>query len=209
MKCLSIASASLAFVIATATGAHASAIVLYGDEDGFGAGATTSVSPELDRATLGDAPGTDIRLIADGFVGPAFVPIGPLTFAPQTGITSIVMTMSMAAFGGNSDPLDGPNAVVLDGLAVSNVFLDSFGATLDVGANIVTRQFLLPTAFHALFADGVVSLAGTHISEQVDSGSFQVDYLRFDITTRTVPEPTSVLLLGVGIAGVALRRRAL
>lgn len=211
MKLPRIASASLVFALAVAPRASASAIVLYGDEDGFGVGATTSVSPELDNATPADPSGTDVRLIGGGFGGPPFAPVGPVVFAPQSGITSIVLTMSMGGFGGNSDPVDGPNAIVLDGLALSNAFLDSFGAVADdAPSNIVTRSLVLPSAFHALFADGIVSLGGTYISEQLFAGSFQVDYLRFDITSRDVPpvpEPTSLLLIGTSVAGLVLRRR--
>src|SRR5262245_52430886 len=81
--------------------ASASTIVFYGDADGFGIGATTFKDPTVNSASGGEAAGTDIRLIGSGaFPAPAFLPTATLSFAPQAGITSILMTLSMAAFGG-------------------------------------------------------------------------------------------------------------
>ena len=71
--------------------------------------------------------------------------------------------MSMADFGGDIEPVDGPNSIVLDGLPIPTTFLGSF-ATLDgLDPNIETLSAFLPSEFFALFADGSVGLTGTRI----------------------------------------------
>ena len=172
-----VAAAALLLISATA---HGSYIILYGDEDGFGIGATTYKDPTVDSAMPGEAEGTDVRLIGTGFNAPPFAPTANLTFAPQPSITSILMTMSMAEFGGNLAPADdGPNAIMLDGVPVYAEFLNSF-ASFAIGANpnIDTHSYLLPAKFFPLFEDGSVSLTGTHFAEREGYGSFQVDYIR-------------------------------
>jgi len=185
--------------------------VFHGDADGFGVGATTFKNPAVNSAGGGEASGTDIRLIGTGFVAPAFQPTSTLSFAAISDpILSIQITLSMAEFGGDISPVNGPNSIVLDGLAVPVTFLGGF-ASFASGANpnVQTLSAFLPIAFFPLFADGSVNLTGTRISERSGFGSFQIDYLRFDVTTADVPEPASagMVLLGFAGLGVVMRRR--
>jgi hypothetical protein len=68
-------------------------------------------------------------------------------------------------------------------MAVPVSFLGGFGSFVDsANPNIETRSAFLPAGFFPLFADGSVNLTGTRITERDGFQSFQVDYIRFDVT---------------------------
>jgi hypothetical protein len=204
---LGAALAALALSLPAAAGT----VVLYGDEDGFGIGATTRTNPTVSNASS-DAAGTDTRLVGGIFTagfGPAFQPTATLSFTPVSSITGVRITMALAAFGGNTNPLVEPNSIVIDGLTVPTAFLDSFSSFGDSdNTNIQTVNFSLSSSFFSLFSDGSIDLTGTSITERNGAGSFQVDYIRFDVESSAVPEPGSLALSALALLGlVAAGRR--
>jgi hypothetical protein len=76
--------------------------LFYGDNDGFGVGATTFKDPTVNSASGGEAAGTDIRLIGTCCAAPGFAPTSSLSFGAIAGITSIQITMSLNGFGGDT-----------------------------------------------------------------------------------------------------------
>ena len=189
----------------------------YGDDDGFGVGETAGAmsSSTTSNAGVGEAPGTDVRLIGIGFDAPPFDPAGgfdPFVIPLGHDIVSASLTLRTGAFDSGPNPVDEgdgfPNTIVLDGLPVPATFLDGFSDS-DT-EDIETRSVALDPSFFADLSDGAVSLAGTHISEDSGSASFQIDFLRLDIDVeRAVPEPVTATLGGLGLAclGWTTRRR--
>ena len=111
--CLALAATLLSLPAAGAT-----ITLFYGDNDGFGIGATTFKDPTVNSASGGEAAGTDVQRIGTCCSAPGFAPTSTLSFGAIAGITSIQITMSLNGFGGDTAPVDGPNSIVLDGMAV-------------------------------------------------------------------------------------------
>ncbi|MEM8801538.1 MAG: VPLPA-CTERM sorting domain-containing protein [Pseudomonadota bacterium] len=199
---LIFAATSALFV--SAASAHA-VTALFGDEDGFGLGLMDGDA--FDPATLGagDGDGTDGRLIGTGFLAPAFEPVGGFNFAPVAGISSATLTISMLGFDSGPDPVDGPNSILLDGMAVTGL-LSQFATTEDPEI-VETFSVALAPSFFASLSDGSVSLAGTRISEDSGSRSFAIDFVRLDVTPVPVPASLPLLLVGGGALALLGRRK--
>ena len=190
--------------------ANATAITsYYGDDDGFGVGATSTVDPNVSHQGIGEAAYTDLRLIGGPYspTYPDFAPTGNFSaFTVDGPITSAILTLRTGSFD-SAPTLDYPNRIYLDGTLVDPAFINSF-SSYDTN-NVETKSWTLSPIFYSLLADGIVSLAGTNLAEASGSGSFQVDFMRLDIVTEAapVPEPSTFLLFGAGLAGVGLMRR--
>lgn len=172
----------------------ASITTFYGDDDGFGVGQTTGIlaNPSTSHQQRGEAPLTDQRLVGGLFYFPAFAPtesFNPFKINPGEIITAASLTLRTGSFDSGPNPVAGLNRILLDGLEVSSSFINGF-STLN-GNQIETQTINLASSFFSRLADGLVSLAGTYISEASGSGSFQVDFVRLDITTQAAdPEPS-------------------
>ena len=160
----------------------------YGDDDGFGVGETegTLSEPTVSHPSPGEAPLTDVRLIGDQFSEPAFAPTDELTFTlpADAVVVGARLTLRAGSWVSGPSPVDTTNVLVLDGIPLDPAFLEGFTQT---GNEIEEHSVGLPGPILGALQDGAASLAGTHLSENGGSGSFQVDFLRLDVVS--VPEP--------------------
>jgi hypothetical protein len=215
MKRLCLLIAAVCFLlVAVASPLRAGVIITYyGDDDGFGVGQASGdlTSPNTSNQGPGEAAFTDMRLIGNGYIGPPFAPTGAFgAFSIPGGatVTGLTLTLRTGAFDSGPAPVDGTNVIYLDGTLVPASFINSFSQA--GGSQIETLSISLDPSFFGNLADGLVSLNGTHISENNGSGSFQVDFMRLDITTSgeaAIPEPGTVTLMAAGLCAVALWRK--
>lgn len=182
----------------------------YGDNDGFGTGLFTgSFSSDpfgVNNASVGEAAFTDRGMISN---------VKPTGNFASFSISGSIVTATLTARFGSFDPtppLQNPNILLLDGLDVAslgffNLFADKTGASGDANNAIETVSLALTAAYFPLLADGNVSLNGTRISEGSNSGSFMIDYLQLTITTAEIPEPGTLAILSISLAGLGFARR--
>lgn len=203
-----LAGATLAALALLGTSPPAAAAVItawYGDDDGFGIGATTgTINATVSRASIGEAAGTDVRRIGNAAAA-AFQPTGGFTYAMHAGATigAASLTLRLGSFT-PTNPVSGANLLMLDETNFSS-FIASFTANVPSGDRVQTLTLSLPQSFYASLLDGTVSLAGSRLSEGRGRGSFQVDYLRLDVVT--VSEPSALAMLGAGLLGLGLVAR--
>lgn len=202
--------ATAVLVLCFASSASAATVYsYYGDDDGFGVGKTgpTDTIDPVNSSSSSDAEFTDQRLIGTMCGGtpcaaPAFMPTGSFTpFVVDGVVVSAQLTMRVGAFDSGPTPFDGPNVLKLDGMTVDPSLLSGF-SSLDTNY-VQTRTLVLDPGFFALLNDGMVSLSGTRISNDIGSGSFQVDMLRLKVVSEIPPPPPPSVPLP-GSAALAL-----
>jgi hypothetical protein len=215
MKRLCLLITACCFLLVSSASPLRAAVIIayYGDDDGFGVGETSGnlTDPDTSHQGPGEAALTDMRLIGNAFTFPAFAPTGAFSAFSIPGsatVTGLTLTLRTGAFDSGPSPVDGPNVVYLDGMLVPSSFINGFSQV--AVSQIETLSISLDSSFFSILADGLVSLNGTHISENSGSASFQVDFMRLDITTNGaegVPEPGTVTLAAAGLCALALWRK--
>ena len=137
------------------------------------------------------------------FSGDATFTVGTFNFAIPTGEVIVGASIS-GTFGNSLSPTSAPISVLLDGIQVTSCLVDT--PCTDIAGPHPWSYAFAPAEL-AIFSDGAATLGGV----QQGCCVVRLGVTTLTLTTRedstSVPEPSSLLLLGTAAVGLAASQR--